>query len=151
MIKPEKTKQLKRQNATFHKHFLSVKLTPGHTMHLSYLSTAPITHTEHLSCQTTQMHSVQTTLRNRKELGKSQEKALWFSYMNLEMTVICTQTMEIQDVIIRQIFLESDKPFPLCFCSLFATNYYQEKPLMTDGGIITRREKAKFPEYFIKH
>ena len=65
--KEEVTEETRR---LFHKHFLLVELTPRHTIHLSYLSTAHVTHRTLESYQTTQMHSVQTTLKNRKELGR---------------------------------------------------------------------------------
>lgn len=65
------------------------------------------------------------TFKDRKDLGTSQKKALWFAYMNLEVIVICIQTTEIQNVIIRLMFVESDESLPLYFGSLLATNYYQ--------------------------
>lgn len=53
-----------------------------------------------------------TTLKDRKELAKSQKNALWLTNMNLEVILVCTQTTEIQNVIIiRVMILESDESF----------------------------------------
>ena len=123
----EKGKQPKRQDATLHKHFLLfvLKLTQLTSAHTTAQLTSHTPNTE--SSKTTQVQcspSFQGLEKLRKELRKSQENALWFAYVDLEVILVCIQTTEIQSLLSGGWFESLMNPcFPPCFHSQAAASY----------------------------
>lgn len=91
----------KRQDATLHKHFLLVVLTYNCKPPISCLSAELESHMPN-TWELRNYCNAQCSpifqglhLRTEKNWEKSQDSALWFACMNLEVLWICTQTMEI--------------------------------------------------------